>query len=127
MRPRRAAEYDLTEISACLASDRVFVATRTAIEMIRALMNVDRRTAEGVGRDVVRRLVPGNYSGTVQLREGPADEYGVVVEGVSWYVKLHLNRRTGFLHIVSCHLPDRDIHTVAGIVTCTQHGVRPYG
>jgi hypothetical protein len=126
MRPRRHAEYDLTEIAACLASDSVFVARRTATEMIQAHLDVDPRTAERFARQVVARLRPGNYSGTVQLREGPADVYGIVVDGKSWYVKLHLARDRTRLHIVSCHLPDRDILTADGIVTCTQHGTRPY-
>lgn len=102
------------------------MATRTAIEMIQVLLGVDRRTADRFARELVARLEPKNYSGTVRFWDGTwADEYGIVADGVSWYVKLQMDAMWR-LHIVSCHLPDRDIHTVAGTVTCTQHGVRPY-
>jgi hypothetical protein len=125
MRPRRLAEYDLADIAACLASDSVFVARRTATEMIQAHLQVDPWTAERFAQQVVARLRPGNYGGTKRLLDGTwADEYGIVVDGVSWYVKLQLFGAD--LHVVSCHLPQWDIHTVDGIVTCTQHGIRPY-
>ena len=122
----RGPEYDLAEVAACLIGGEVVVATRSASEMISAHLGLDRRAATALARRVVALLEPRNYSGTVLLREGPADEYGIVVDGVSWYVKLHLDRLAARLHIISCHLPDRDIHTVEGIVTCTQRGVRPY-
>jgi hypothetical protein len=124
--PTHGAAYDLSDVAACLATGHVVVSTGTAVEMIGAVLGMERPAAVRFATEIVGRLHPGNYSRTVLLRQGPADEYGLVVHGTSWYVKLHLNRAAKRLHIVSCHLPEREIHTVEGIVTCTHHGIRPY-
>jgi hypothetical protein len=124
---RRGPEYDLAEVSACLSSGNVLVAAQTATHMIDSHFRAGGLAAEVFARRVVSELVPGNFSRTVQLRDGTlADEYGIVVDGKSWYVKLRVRRTLKRLDIISCHLPDRDIPTSRGIVTCTHHGTRPY-
>jgi hypothetical protein len=125
MHPDRGPEYDLGEVGACLASRRVSIARRSALDMIQAHLRLDHWRVRRFAEELVASLRPGNFSRTVRLADGTwADEYGIVADGISWYVKLQVD--PAGLHVVSCHLPDRDIHTVDGIVTCTHHGTRDH-
>jgi hypothetical protein len=118
--------YPLAEVRGLLADPgRVSVARSTAAEMISAHFGCDYRTAVAFAKDVVRGLAAENYFRGTTMRDGtPADEYGVVRNGVSWYVKLFVTGGPARLLIVSCHLPQWDVPTPAGIVTCTQRGLR---
>lgn len=119
------AEYDLREVGACLARRRVSIARRSALDLIQAHLRIDAWRARRFVEELVACLGPGNFSRTVRLRDGSwADEYGIVADGLSWYLKLQID--AAGLHVVSCHLPERDIDTVDGIVTCTHHGVRDH-
>jgi len=116
----------LSEVRACLAdTGRVMVARSTARQMIAAHFGWDYARCVAFAKEVVGGLAEENfYRRTVMADGTPADEYGVVREGVSWYVKLFVSGSPARLLIVSCHLPQWDIPTSAGIVTCTQRGLR---
>ncbi|HEV7587663.1 MAG TPA: hypothetical protein VGO40_05995 [Longimicrobium sp.] len=101
------------------------MARSTAAEMIAAHFGWDYGGSVAFAKEVVRGLAEENFFRRTLMRDGtPADEYGVVREGISWYVKLFITGSPARLLIVSCHLPQWDIPTPAGIVTCTQRGLR---
>ena|ERR1051325_1657855 len=118
--------HPLPEVRACLAdTGRVMVARSTATQMIAAYFGWDYSRCVAFAKEVVRDLAEENFYRRTVMRDGsPADEYGVVKDGISWYVKLLITESPARLLIVSCHLPQWDIPTPAGIVTCTQRGLR---
>ena len=118
--------HPLGEVRACLADPgRAGVARSTAAEMIAVHFGWDYARCVAFAKEVVRGLGEENFYRRTIMRDGtPADEYGVVREGISWYVKLFITESPARLLIVSCHLPQWDIPTPAGIVTCTQRGLR---
>ena len=123
---RAGPHHPLDDVRACLADPkRVNVARGTAAQMIAAHYNWEYARSVAFAKEVVRELAPENfYRRTTMADCTPADEYGIVKDGVSWYVKLFLTGKPARLVIVSCHLPQWDIPTPAGIVTCTQRGLR---
>jgi hypothetical protein len=118
--------HPLSDVHACLADPRrVMVARSTAAEMIAVHFGWDYSRAAAFAKEVVRGLARENFFRRTAMADGiAADEYGVVREGISWYVKLFITGNPACLLIVSCHLPQWDIPTPAGIVTCTQRGLR---
>jgi hypothetical protein len=116
----------LTEIRGYLDDPRrVAVARTTAALMIAAHFGWEYQRSAAFAKEVVRGLTAENFFRRTRMADGtPADEYGVVKDGVSWYVKLFLSGDPSRLVIASCHLPQWDIPTPAGIVTCTQRGLR---
>jgi hypothetical protein len=118
--------HPLSEVRACLAdTSRVQVARSTATQMIAMHFGWDYSRCVTFAKEVVRRLTEDNFYRRTMMGDGtPADEYGVVQDGISWYVKLFVSGCPARLLIVSCHLPQWDIPTPAGIVTCTQRGLR---
>jgi hypothetical protein len=118
--------YPLGDVRACLADPkRVMVARSTAAQMIESVLGWDYSRSVAFAKEVVGGLAEENFSRPTIMGDGtPADEYGVVRDGVSWYVKLFITAPPARLMIVSCHLPQWDIPTRAGTVTCTQRGLR---
>jgi len=117
--------YTLEEVKRCLMARRVRVVRGTATAMISAHFEWEYPLAERFAKEVVGTLAPDNFSRPTLMRDGtPADEYGIVHASYSWYVKLFVDRGDDLLVIASCHLPQWDVPTRAGVVTCTHHGVR---
>jgi hypothetical protein len=116
----------LADVRACLADPkRVNVARSTAAQMIAAHLGWDYGRCVAFAKEVVGGLADENFFRRTTMADGtPADEYGVVRDGISWYVKLFIIGGPARLMIVSCHLPQWDIPTPAGIVSCTQRGLR---
>jgi len=126
MQGAAGARHPLADVRACLADPRrTVVARTTAAQMIAAHFGWDYGGAAAFAKEVVRGLAEENFHRRTTMADGtPADEYGVVRDGISWYVKLFITGNPPRLLIVSCHLPQWDIPTPAGIVTCTQRGLR---
>lgn len=118
--------HPLANVRACLGDPRrTAVARTTAAQMIAAHFGWDYGGAVAFAKEVVRGLTEENFYRRTTMADGtPADEYGVVRDGISWYVKLFITGSPPRLLIVSCHLPQWDIPTPVGIVTCTQRGLR---
>ena len=118
--------YPLADVRACLAdSRRAMVARSTAALMVATHFGWEYARSAAFAKEVVRGLAEENFFRRTTMGDGtPADEYGVVHDGISWYVKLFITGSPARLLIVSCHLPQWDIPTPAGVVTCTQRGLR---
>jgi hypothetical protein len=118
--------HPLSDVRACLADPRrVVVARSTAAQMIAAHFGWDYSRCVAFAKEVAGGLTAENFFRRTTMADGTAaDEYGVVREGISWYVKLFITGNPARLLIVSCHLPQWDIPTPVGIVTCTQRGLR---
>ena len=118
--------HPLANVRACLADLRRTAVARTpAAQMIAAHFGWDYGSAVTFAKEIARGLTEENFYRRTTMADGtPADEYGVVRDGISWYVKLFITGNPPRLLIVSCHLPQWDIPTPAGIVTCTQRGLR---
>ena len=101
------------------------VARSTAALMVATHFGWEYARSAAFAKEVVRGLAEENFFRRTTMADGtPADEYGVVHDGISWYVKLFITGSPARLLIVSCHLPQWDIPTPAGVVTCTQRGLR---
>lgn len=64
----------------------------------------------------IQRLTLDNFYRTVQLTYDVADEYGLNLEGVGWYIKVCVDRTVPELVVISFHPPQRPMRTRAGIV-----------
>ena len=126
MSVRAGPHHPLEQVHRCLADPkRVNVARGTAAQMIAAHFKWEYAKSVAYAKAVVRELTDQNFYRRTTMADGtPADEYGIVKDGVSWYVKVFLTGSPARLVIVSCHLPQWDVPTAAGIVTCTQRGLR---
>ena len=58
----------------------------------------------------IRMLTVDNFHKTV------ADEYGLSIEGVGWYIKLCIDRSIPEVVVISFHPPERPMRTKAGMI-----------
>lgn len=69
---------------------------------------------------IIAVLRTGDYARTVRMDDGiMADEYGVMYEGVGWYVKLRYNADDQEAEVCSCHLPRFPITTRRGVINAS--------
>lgn len=67
--------------------------------------------------NAVLSLTSEDYSRTIEMLNGAvADEYGKVIEGAGWYLKVMINVSDDEMEIVSCHLAEYDVPTEGGVV-----------
>jgi len=89
--------------------------------MIMQARSCSATEAVAFARVAVLSLSADCFSETVRMaRDAEADVYGKVIDGMPWYIKLRADGDG--VDLLSCHLPDRDIKTRGGVVSCT---VRP--
>jgi hypothetical protein len=115
--------YSLLEIQKKVRADPdcVYVAKTTGVDMIMQVRNCSAKEAVDFAREAVLSLSADCFSDTVRMaKQSVADVYGKVIDGMPWYIKLRADGDV--VDLLSCHLPDRDIETRGGVVSCT---VRP--
>ena len=57
-----------------------------------------------------------NFHKTVSLTYDVADEYGLNIDGVGWYIKLCIDRTAPEVVTISFHPPQRPMRTKAGMI-----------
>lgn len=65
----------------------------------------------------IQRLTVDNYYKTVKLTYDVADEHGLNVDGVGWYIKVCIDRTVPEVVVISFHPPQRPMRTKAGMVS----------
>ena len=91
----------------------------TGVDMIMQAQSCTAREAVAFARKAVLGLSDECFSETVQLgKNSKADVYGKIIDGLPWYIKLKDDEDEGVV-VISCHLPDHDIRTRGGVVSCT--------
>lgn len=75
-----------------------------------------RFVAERAARQVIAALTPGQYVHTENLMTGPADVYGVDIDGTGYYLKLYIDERAPEVVVVSLHPPEHPLRTRDGRV-----------
>jgi hypothetical protein len=64
----------------------------------------------------IQMLTLENFYKSVHLTYDVADEYGLSIEGVGWYIKLCIDRSVPELVVISFHPPQRPMRTRAGTI-----------
>jgi hypothetical protein len=72
--------------------------------------------ANGFVAAAIQMLTEDNFHKTVPLTWDQADEYGVNIDGVGWYIKLYIDRTIPEVTVISFHPPERSMRTKAGTI-----------
>jgi hypothetical protein len=65
---------------------------------------------------VAGELAVDNFHRSVQLTYDVADEYGLNIDGVGWYIKLCIDRTVPEVVVISFHPPQWPMRTQAGTI-----------
>ena len=64
----------------------------------------------------IQMLTVDNFHKSVQLTYDVADEYGLKIDGVGWYIKLCIDRTVPEVVVISFHPPQWPMRTKAGTI-----------
>lgn len=114
--------HDLAAFQARVAAGDFHPMVGTAVEPVAHVYDCTKREARQVIKRIVCALTPQHYARSIIMNnDEPADEYGIVIEEVGWYVKLQINMDDGDAEVCSCHPTERDLRTKGGVIPASDH------
>ena len=108
---------DLAAFQALVAAGNFHAMAGTALQPVMDVYECTKKEAYKEIRQIVCALTSQHYSRSIIMNNNvPADEYGIVIEEIGWYVKLQVNLDDGEAEVCSCHPPKRDMMTKGGLI-----------
>lgn len=106
--------YPLDEVKQLVAEGSFLVMRGRALNLLVPPMTYV--AARGFIAAAIQLLTEDNFYKTVSLTWEQADEYGLNVDGVGWYIELCIDRTIPEVAVISFHPPERPMRTRAGLV-----------
>ena len=106
--------YPLHEVKRLVAAGDFMVMKGRAFDLL--VPPLTYAAALGFIAAAIQMLTVDNFHKSVQLTYDVADEYGLNIDGVGWYIKVCIDRTVPEVVVISFHPPERPMRTRAGIV-----------
>lgn len=106
--------HSLDEVKQLVAAGDFMVMKGRALDLL--VPPFTYAAALGFIAAAIQMLTVDNFHKSVQLTYDVADEYGLTIDGVGWYIKVCIDRMVPEVVVISFHPPQRPMRTKAGMV-----------